>query len=305
MSVDIQSIVAIQSLDLVALEAGRIPSRFDLPFEPPAQQAVAPKPRPAIPGRSRWLGYAKRYGAIAVFLAAWEIAPRLDLVERSLVPPLSLVVVAWWKMLLTGELIGHVAASLARSLVGLALASLVALPLGMAIGWSKNLSDSVGLPLELLRNTAALALLPLFILFLGIGEASKIALVTFSCSWPILLNSISGVRNVDPLLIKMSRTLGFGGTTLFRKVVLPASLPSIFVGLRLSAAISLLALIAAEMVGAKAGLGYLIQYAQYSFLIPKMYAGILTISGLGLALNVVFTNIERRLTRWNPATIPL
>lgn len=292
MSGRIDSLVENGSDELAALEAGRIPSRFSPP----------PVVRRGSSSRSPWSTFALRYTAVAFALSLWEIGPRAGLVEPSLVPPLGSVLQAWWEMLASGELFRHVAASLGRSLLGFSLATVVALPLGMAIGWSRRLSESVHLLLELLRNTSALALLPLFILLLGIGESSKIALVAFACSWPILLNTISGVRNVDPLLVKMARTLGYGGFELFRKVILPASQPSIFVGFRLSAAISLLALIAAEMVGARAGLGYLIQYSQYSFLVPKMYAGIITISALGLALNAGFSGLERRLTRWNPTS---
>ena len=137
------------------------------------------------------------------------------------------------------------------------------------------------------RNTAALALLPVFVLILGLGETSKVAIIFYACSWPILLNTVSGVRNVDPLLIKSARSLGLRPVRLFQKVVLPAAVPTIFTGIRLSAAYSILILIAAEMVGAKAGLGYLINYAQYNFAVPDMYAGIITISAIGLVVNQI------------------
>src|SRR5690606_38227794 len=124
--------------------------------------------------------------------------------------------------------------------------------------WYSKFSDIINPLLEIFRNTAALALLPVFILFLGIGEASKIGLIIYACVWPILLNTISGVRNVDPLLIKSARTMGLSSIKLFRKVILPAAVPTIFVGVRLAGGFSVLMLVAAEMVGAKAGLGYLI-----------------------------------------------
>ena len=141
----------------------------------------------------------------------------------------------------------------------------------------------------------------MFILILGIGETSKIALVVYACFFPILLNTITGVRTVDPLLLKSARSLGLR----------PA--PAVPEGHRCRrrcrrsspasgwpARASILVLIAAEMVGAKAGLGYLITYAQYNFQIPDMYAGIITIALVGLAINAVLLLAERRLSRWRP-----
>jgi NitT/TauT family transport system permease protein len=115
-----------------------------------------------------------------------------------------------------------------------------------------------------------------------------------------LLNTISGVRTVDPLLVKSARTMGLGSYDLLRKVVLPASLPTVFAGIRLAGAYSLLVLVAAEMVGAKAGLGYLIIYSQYNFQIPHMYVGIVTITCIGLLFTQVLQRLERRFTAWKP-----
>ena len=106
------------------------------------------------------------------------------------------------------------------------------------------------------------------------------------------------MRTVDPLLIKSARSLGLGPLRLFQKVVLPAAVPTIFTGIRLAGAYSILILIAAEMVGAKAGLGYLINYAQYNFAVPDMYAGIITISAIGLVVNQVLIITERRFSTW-------
>jgi NitT/TauT family transport system permease protein len=166
------------------------------------------------------------------------------------------------------------------------------------IGWYKPVATLLNPLLELFRNTAALALLPVFVLILGLGETSKIAIIFYACSWPILLNTISAVRTVDPLLIKSARSLGLRPLRLFQKVVLPDAVPTIFTGIRLAGAFSILILIAAEMVGAKAGLGYLINYAQYNFAVPEMYAGIITISAIGLVINQLLLAVERRFSTW-------
>jgi NitT/TauT family transport system permease protein len=239
-----------------------------------------------------------RFGAIIAVAALWETAPRLGLVEPAFLPPFSQVLKTGWELIKNGQLINHVAASLSRSLAGFAIAVSYAVPLGLAVGWFRRLADTLSPLLEMLRNTAPLALLPVFLLLLGIGESSKVALVTYSCTWPILLNTINGVRSVDPLLIKSAKTMGLSSYELLRKVVLPASVPTIFVGIRLAGAYSLLVLVAAEMVGAKAGLGYLIIYSQYNFQIPHMYVGILTTTALGVTFTQLLMALERRFTPW-------
>lgn len=254
-------------------------------------------------GTSRRVGaavwrFAKSAVAILAFLALWEAAPRVGLVDEVFLPPFTTVVGAFLDLVGNGQLADHLAASLSRALVGFFVAVAAAIPLGVAIGWYKPVSDFLNPILELFRNTAALALLPVFILILGIGETSKVALVIYACTFPILLNTISGVRTVDPLLVKSARSLGIPSYRLFHKVVLPAAVPTIFTGIRMAAASSILVLIAAEMVGAKAGLGYLITASQLNFQIPDMYAGIVAISLVGLTFNGILVAIERRLSRW-------
>lgn len=236
--------------------------------------------------------------AIGALAAIWEIFPRVGLVEPIFLPPLSEVLDAWWDLLRAGDLWNHTAASLSRSGAGFGLAIVIAVPLGLLIGWYSPVANLLNPVLELFRNTAALAILPVFVLILGLGETSKISIILYGCTWPILLNTVSGVRTVDPLLIKSARSLGLGPIRLFQKVILPAAVPTIFTGIRLAGAASILILIAAEMVGAKAGLGYLINYAQYNFAVPDMYAGIITISVIGLLVNQLLIAIERRFSTW-------
>jgi len=237
---------------------------------------------------------------ILAFLATWEVAPRLGWVEPAFLPAFSDVIRSGLDMARDGQLWTHTQDSLTRSLLGFGLAIVLAVPLGLFIGWFRWVANTIHPLLELFRCTPALALLPVFVLLLGIGEASKVALVLYACSWPILLNTISAVRNVDPLLIKSARTLGLSTPQLLWKVILPAAVPTIFVGFRLAGAISLVALVAAEMLGAKAGLGYLIQYSQYNFQIPQMYAGIIGIAALGVLFTQALAAIERRFTSWRP-----
>lgn len=235
---------------------------------------------------------------LALLIAFWEIAPRVGIVDKTFLPPFSDVINALVDLAKSGQLTEHISASVGRALKGFVVAVVVAVPLGIVIGWYRPVAQLLTPVLELFRNTAALALLPVFVLILGIGETSKVALVIYACVFPILLNTISGVRTVDPLLIKSARSLGLSSFRLFQKVILPAALPTIFTGIRLSAAASILVLVAAEMVGAQSGLGYLIMASQLNFQIPQMYAGILTIALVGLIFNFVLVLIERRFSRW-------
>ena len=242
----------------------------------------------------------RRTIAIIAFLALWELAPRAGMVDRTFLPPVSEVAPTLWDLARNGQLWSNTEASLIRSLTGFALAIVFAVPLGLLIGWYRPVSDLLGPLLEVFRNTAAIALLPVFILILGIGETSKVSIVLYACTWPILLNTISAVRTVDPTLIKSARSLGLPAPRIFQKVILPAAVPTVFTGIRLAGATAVLVVVVAEMVGAKEGLGYLINASQQNFAINEMYAGIIAIALLGLVFNQLLVLVERRFTRWQP-----
>ncbi|MFF3518083.1 ABC transporter permease [Streptomyces sp. NPDC002573] len=241
---------------------------------------------------------AIKSAAIVALLLLWEIAPRAGLVDRTFLPPFSEVADAWWGLAADGQLADNARASLARSFSGFGIAVAVAVPLGLLIGWYRPIADLLGPLLEVFRNTAALALLPVFVLLLGIGETSKISIVVYACTWPILLNTISAVRNVDPTLLKLAKSMDLSAPRLFQKVILPSSVPVMFTGIRLAGAAAILVLVAAEMIGAKAGLGYLVNASQYNFAIPQMYSGIITISAIGVVFNQFLVTVERRLSSW-------
>ncbi|MFG2290440.1 ABC transporter permease [Streptomyces sp. NPDC048595] len=239
-----------------------------------------------------------RSAAIVALLLAWELAPRFGLVDPTFLPPFSEVAQAWWGLVANGQLADNAAASLVRSFSGFGIAVAGSVPLGLLIGWYRPVADLLNPLLQVFLNTAALALLPVFVLLLGIGETSKISIVVYACAWPILFNTISAVRTVDPTLLRLAKSMDLSAPRLFQKVILPASVPTIFTGIRLAGAISIVVLVAAEMIGAKAGLGYLINASQYNFAIPQMYAGIVTISVIGVAFNQLLVAVEKRLSSW-------
>lgn len=242
-----------------------------------------------------------RSGAVLLFLALWELIPQYVLSSSAKVflPPLHEVLSALWKLIVSGELFVHATASLSRSGTGFILALLIGIPAGLVIAWYPKIREFLNPLLEVFRNTAALALLPVFTLLLGIGEVSKVAIVLFASFFPVLLNTILGAQSVDPLLIRAAKTLGLNSFEIFTKVILPSAVPTIFTGVRMAGTSSVLVLIAAEMIGAKAGLGYLITNSQSSFLIPQMYAAILTVSILGYLVNTLLVALERYFSRWH------
>ncbi|UXN31598.1 ABC transporter permease [Glutamicibacter sp. M10] len=241
-----------------------------------------------------------RSGAIIGFLLVWELIPQflLEPASKVFLPPLHEVLQQLWKMIVSGDLLTHISASLGRSAIGFLLALVIGVPVGLVVAWFSRIGDFLNPLLEVFRNTAALALLPVFTLTLGIGELSKVTIVLYAAFFPVLLNTILGARSVDPLLIRAGKTLGLNNFEIFSKVVLPASVPIIFTGIRMAGTSAVLVLIAAEMIGAKAGLGYLITNSQASFLIPKMYAAILTVAVLGFVVNAALVALERHFSRW-------
>lgn len=240
----------------------------------------------------------RRYGLVAGFLAVWQIGSTFGWINPTVFPPLDKILAATWEGIAGGKLLDDIAVSLQRS--GLAFAAAVGLgiPLGLFMGQIRAVEQALDPLLQFFRQTSALALYPVFILLLGLGEASKVFVIFWATLFPILLATIGGVKEVDRKLIEMAATFGASRATIFRRVVLPASVPSIFVGLRLSATTALLLLIAAEMIGANKGLGFQVMNAQYNFQIPQMFAAILLLAVLGLSANAALVTLQRRLCRW-------
>ncbi|MER8774826.1 ABC transporter permease [Mesorhizobium sp. M0977] len=247
------------------------------------------------------IGFLSRYGALIAFLAIWQVSSSAGWVNTAVLPPIDMIVAALWKGLAGGTLLGDIAISLQRAGLAFAAAVLVAIPLGLFMGQVRAVETALDPILQVFRQTSALALYPVFILLLGLGEASKVFVIFWATLFPLLLNTIGGVKQVDPKLLEMARVYGARQLTVFRRVVLPGAVPSIFVGLRLSATTALLLLIASEMIGANKGIGFQVMNAQYNFQIPLMFAAIVILAGLGLIANQALVSLQRRLCRWSNA----
>lgn len=259
--------------------------------------------RPATPAYTLWyqrsVSVIARYGLLVLFFAGWQIASTAGWLNAAVIPPLDKIFLALWNGVTSGALLGDITISLQRAGLAFFAAVVVGIPLGLFMGQIRPLEQALDPILQLFRQTSALALYPIFILLLGLGETSKVFVIFWAALFPILLSTISGVKEVDGKLLEMAKTFGAGRLTLFYRVIVPASVPSIFVGLRLSATTALLLLIAAEMIGANQGIGFRVMNAQYNFQIPMMFAAIFLLAFAGLLANAVLVLLQRRLCRWN------
>ncbi|MDT8903204.1 ABC transporter permease [Anaeroselena agilis] len=242
----------------------------------------------------RWVPAA----AVLGLFAAWEAVCRSGLVSALFLPAPSAILTTGWDMLASGELAANTAASLWRICAGFILGSAAGLLVGLAVGFSR-LAEAVGNPvIYALYPIPKLALLPLIILWLGIGEVSKITIISLGVFFPVVINTYSGVKNVDPLLLKVAVSFKATRFSIIRKVVLPGALPVIFAGLKLAAGTALLLLVAAEMIAAKEGIGAMVLHYGDLMLTTKLMVGVLTLSLLGFIFNYGLEWAERKIIPW-------
>ena len=233
-----------------------------------------------------------------VLLAAWELVVRMGWVSSVVLSAPSTIALALYNEILSGTLWVDMGTTLKRVAIGYLLAILIAVPGGLVLGTSPTARRLFLTVLELLRPVPPIALIPLAILWLGIGDASKVFIIAYACVWPILLNVILGVESVPLVVQNTAKTLGLTGIQYFRKVVLPCSIPQIMVGLRVAGAIAFVVVVAAEMVAANAGLGFGILDAERTFRTPEMFGGIVVLSVLGALVNFGLLRLERATTKW-------
>jgi ABC-type nitrate/sulfonate/bicarbonate transport system permease component len=237
-------------------------------------------------------------GLVAAILAAWEAASRLGLASRLFFPAPSVILATLFRALASGRIVPDLLATLGREAGGAALGCLPACALGLAMGASPRLRATLDPLVASLHPMPKIALLPLFMVVLGIGEISKLTAVAVAAFFPMLLNSMAGVRQINPLLFDVARSYGASRRRTFLRVVLPGGLPMVMVGLRLSLNVALLITIAAEMVAARRGLGTVIWLAWETMRTEDLYAGLLLIAVLGVLTNVLLRRLTARLVPW-------
>ncbi|WP_448662002.1 ABC transporter permease subunit [Sphingomonas sp. CJ20] len=234
-------------------------------------------------------------------LAAWQLASTTGLLPSQILPAPTAVVKAGAELTADGELIHHLAVSTARALTGLVLGGSISFALGLLTGLSPFARRLLDPTLQMVRTIPHLALLPLVILWFGIGEQAKILLVAWGIFFPIYLNTYHGVVSVDPQLIEMGRVYGMSRWTLFRRVIFPGALPSILVGLRFGLGIMWLTLIVAETIAANSGIGYMAIQAREFSQTDIIVLAIFVYAALGKLADSLTRGLEHRLLRWNPA----
>jgi ABC-type nitrate/sulfonate/bicarbonate transport system permease component len=254
------------------------------------------------PALTRRRALALQVASVGLFLALWSGAAGLVVVLRLFnpifLPGPWLVLGSLVQLAAKGELWGHVAATLERVAIGFGTGAALGVALGLAAGYLAPVRNVVEPIVELLRPVPPLAVLPLFIVWVGIGEPSKVGFITYATFFPIFLTTVTGVRQIDPLLLRAAQSLGARGLAIFTRVILPAALPDILTGLRLGVALAFFVIVISEFIGAEQGLGYLINDGRNFFLVPQMLGAAVLLGLLGYAGNALVRLLERRLTRW-------
>lgn len=250
----------------------------------------------------------KRFLSVAVFILAWHLFTVANNTWLHAFNPMMLpspVDVFWNAVELadSGKLWRDIAASLSRVVQGFLLAAIFGVVCGMLVATWKGIATAIEPIIELLRPIPPLAFLPLMVLWFGIGEMSKIVFIAYAAFFPIFTTTVEGIRSVDPVLQRAALALGTSRWQLFRFVIMPASMPGIITGLRLSFALSFFVIVAAEFIAANSGLGYLINDARTFFLVSQMFVGAAAIGFIGFVFNTALKMLENRVLSWRDISV--
>jgi ABC-type nitrate/sulfonate/bicarbonate transport system permease component len=272
----------------------------------PAERASGAPPRRRRARGAGRVGRALllRTAAPLALLVLWELA--VESADSLWFPPPSEIVVRMYELwfsagfptVFTPAVTADVLPSVGRMLAGWGLAAVVGVLLGILIGRSRVVSQTVEPTVHFLRSTPGPALVPIFLILLGTDSTMRISLIAFASMWPILLNAIDGVRAVDPTQLETARVFGIPRWSRIVRIVLPSALPKIFAGLTIALAVSLTLMVISELTVATDGIGYRIQRASQLFAMTDMWAWIMLIAVLGVVLNALLNLVERRVLRW-------
>jgi sulfonate transport system permease protein len=260
---------------------------------------LVPMARPARKGFAT-PAVVRRLLSTVILLAIWQAGYEAGLVSPRVLAPPSAILQAAWTIILDGTLPHNLLISLGRVVVGLGIALGLGVPLALLSGLSRAGEDAVDAPLQMIRTLPHLALVPLFILWFGIGETPKIALVALGSVFPIYLNLVAAIRGVDPKLVEAGRTLGLSRFEMIRHVILPGALPGFLVGLRYAVGVAWLSLVVGEQINADSGIGYMMMDARDFLRTDIILVGLLTYALLGLLGDQGVRYIERRALAWRP-----
>jgi ABC-type nitrate/sulfonate/bicarbonate transport system permease component len=235
---------------------------------------------------------------ICCFFGGWQLIASSGYVDQVMLPSPIEVFRSALALAKTGELQEHIRASVFRMVVGYAIGSCLGILMGVALGRSTFLESLVGPVLQMARAIPPLALVPLIVFWFGINEGAKVSLIGWATFFPVWINTLLGVKGVNPLFIRAGQCLGARRSTLLLKVVIPAALAPIFSGMRVALSVSFTVLVAAELAGALAGLGYLIQTSALSFRVDNIFVGIVVLAILGFIADTIFMTLLYRFFPW-------
>jgi ABC-type nitrate/sulfonate/bicarbonate transport system permease component len=238
---------------------------------------------------------------VAVAVAAFELAPRLDILPRQSFPPVSEIFATLADLMGGSELWGAVRDTLSSWALSMVLATLIAVPLGMLMGSSRLGALMLRLTVDFLRPIPSVALIPILVLIYGTRPSIKVALATFGATFPLLFQAMYGVADVDPVAKETARAFSFSWWSRVRRITLPSVAPYLATGLRISASVALILVVTGEYIVGVQGLGQEVLIAQSGGAYDRMYAFILTTGVLGLALNLALLAVERRVLFWHPS----
>ncbi|QKS73303.1 ABC transporter permease [Paenalkalicoccus suaedae] len=234
----------------------------------------------------------------ALLIAGWEIGGRLELINTTLVPVPSTILATITALAADGSLWGHIGITLYRILWGFFWGTAVALVIGSFVAMSKVIEALLDPTIQAIRAIPSLAWVPLFILWLGIGEPSKVTLIALGVFFPVYLNTVGGIQSVDRKLIEVGKAYGLNTFQLVRRIILPASLPSFLIGLRSGLGLGWMFVVAAELLGASQGLGYLLVIGQNTFRPDTILASIVLFAILGKLTDFLLKKLQERALHW-------
>ena len=236
---------------------------------------------------------------IVVALGLWELVARSGLFPAILLPTASTVLSTLVIKVADGTLVIPILFTLYTAMSGFLIASIVAIPAGLLLGWQRWLYRVFEPLVETLRPIPAVAIIPLAIIFLGVGLTSRVAIVTYSSFFLIFINALYGVYGIDKLMFLSLQSIGMKQRTIFRKLIIPGSMPFVFAGLRLALVVSIILSVATEMLFGNIGIGHFLMSSVEHFRYASLYAGVVSLSILGFSLNKIFLIIERRVIGWS------
>jgi ABC-type nitrate/sulfonate/bicarbonate transport system permease component len=246
-----------------------------------------------------WSGWL----AFAMLLMLWEYGSRLSPKLQLYIPPVSQIVIALGQLILSGQVVTHFVVTLSRFVEGYLLAAVIGVTLGVVLGYFRFVHSLLETVIEFLRPMPSVAIIPVAVLLLGIGDSMITAVTVYAAVWPILINTIDGVRHIERTLVDTGRTFGLSRRRILWHVILPAASPYIVTGLRVSLSIALILVTTAEMVVGSKGLGFFVLDEERSLHSSAMYAGIILIAVLGYALNRGFLALESKAMKWRRGMI--